>query len=159
VSVTLAPFPVRTGVTLEGNRLMTRPWVAWITDLVERVNASAPRVSSVEVTGKSASIGTTTLPRDSSAEGMYRVGYFARITTAATTSSSLTVTVGGTNGGVAVSFSGAAITGNTTSTVQSGTFYLQSDGGTNLTYATTYASSGGTAMQYGLWMTVERVKA
>ena len=156
--ITLAPFPLRTAVTLESNRLLTRPWVAWMTDLVQKVDSDPPVVSSVTATGKSASLTATSFPRSILAEGMYRIGYFARITIAATTSSSLTVTMSGVNGGVTCAFSGAAMTGNTTATVQSGNIYLQSDVSTALTYTTTYASSGGTAMVYGLWMTVERVK-
>ena len=65
--------------------------------------------------------------------------------------------MGGVNGGVTCAIAGAALTGNTTSTVQSGTVSLQVDASTNITYTTTYASSGATAMVYGLWMTVERV--
>lgn len=157
MAITLAPFPLRTGVTLESSRIMTRPWVAWLTDLVQKVNNDPTVVSSVSVTAKSASISATTFPREISASGLYRIGYFARITTAATTSSSLTVTIGGVSGGVTCSVSGSAITGNTTATVQAGNIYFQSDVSTNLTYATTYVSSGGTAMVYSVWMTVERV--
>ena len=158
MAITLAPFPVRTGVSLEGNRLMTRPWVAWLSDMVDRLDASPVRVANVSLTAKTASISATAFDRASKDAGMYRVGYFARITTAATTSSSLTVTISGTNGGVAVSFAGAALTGNTTATVQSGNIYIQADAATDVKYATTYASSGGTAMVYSLWVTLERVE-
>ena len=158
MAITLAPFPVRTGVSLEGNRLMSRPWVAWLSDMVDRLDASPARVANVSLTAKTASIGATAFDRTSKDAGMYRIGYFARITTAATTSSSLTVTMRGTNGGVAVSFAGSAMTANSTATVQSGNFYLQADAATDIKYATTYASSGGTAMVYSLWVTLERVE-
>ena len=141
----------------EENRLLTSPWISWLTDLVQKVDKDATVVSSVTATAKSASISATTFPRDILAAGLYRIGYFARITTAATTSSSLMVTMAGVNGGVACSVSGAAMTGNTVSTVQSGNVYLEIDDSTNLTYATTYAWSGATKMVYGLWMSVERV--
>ena len=157
MAINLAPFPIRTGVTMDPTRLLTRPWVAWLTELVQKVDNDPTIVSSVSLTGKSASISATTFTRALSAAGVYRIGYFARITTAASTSGSLTVTIGGVNGGVTCSLAGSAITGNTTTTVQSGNVYLQSDASTNLTYTTTYASSGGTAMVYSLWMTVERV--
>jgi hypothetical protein len=159
MAITIAPFPLRTSVTRQDvqNNLLTRPWIAWLTELVQKVDKDAPLVSEVSLTGKSASISATTFTRAIDASGVYRIGYFARITTAATTSSSLTVTMGGTNGGVVCAVAGAALTGNTTSTVQSGTIYLQVDASTNITYTTTYASSGGTAMVYSLWMTVERV--
>ena len=157
MAIALAPFPLRTSVMGAENRLLSRPWVAWFTDLVQKVDKDATVVSSVSATAKSASISATTFPRDILAAGLYRIGYFARITTAATTSSSLTVTMAGVNGGVACSVSGAAMTGNTVSTVQSGNVYLEIDDSTNLTYATTYAWSGATKMVYGLWMSVERV--
>ena len=158
MAVTLAPFPLRTPVTAEQNQLLSRPWVAWLTDLVQKVDLDPMVVSSVSLTAQSASIAATTFTRDTSPAGLYRVSYFTRITRAATTSSSLTVAIGGVNGGVTVSQSGAALTGNTTTTVQSGSFMFQSDGNTALTYTVTYASSGGTTMQYGLWMSVERVQ-
>jgi hypothetical protein len=157
MAITTAPFPVRSSVTEVATRLLSRPWTSWLTDFVQKVDKDATLVSSVSLTGKSASISATTFTRKMNASGVYRIGYFARITTAATTSSSLTVTMGGVNGGVTCAIAGAALTGNTTSTVQSGTIYLQVDASTNLTYTTTYASSGGTAMVYSLWMTVERV--
>lgn len=159
MAITIAPFPLRTAVTEEATRILTRPWVAWFTELVQKVDSDPPVVSSVSLTGKSASLTTTTFPRAIAATGVYRIGHFARITTAATTSSSLTVTMGLVNGGVTCTIPAAAITGNTTSTVQSGTIYVQADVSTPLTYTTTYASSGATAMVYSLWMTVERVTA
>lgn len=158
MAVTLAPFPLRTPVTDEPNRILSRPWVAWLTDLVQKVDRDPTVVSSVSLTAQSASIAATTFVRQTSPAGLYRVSYFTRITRAATTSSSLTVATGAVNGGVTVSQSGAALTGNTTTTVQSGSFAFQSDGNTALTYTVTYASSGGTTMQYGLWMSVERVQ-
>jgi hypothetical protein len=158
MAVTLAPFPLRTPVTAEQNQLLSRPWVAWLTDLVQKVDLDPMVVSSVSLTAQSASIAATTFARDTSPAGLYRVSYFTRITRAATTSSSLTVAIGAVNGGVTVSQSGAALTGNTTTTVQSGSFMFQSDGNTALTYTVTYASSGGTTMQYGLWISVERVQ-
>jgi hypothetical protein len=157
MAITIAPFPLRTSVTEDPKRVLTRPWVAWLTELVQKVDKDATLVSEVSLTGKSASISATTFTRNIDAAGVYRISYFARITTAATTSSSLTVTMGGVNGGVTCAIAGAALTGNTTSTVQSGTVSLQVDASTNITYTTTYASSGATAMVYGLWMTVERV--
>ena len=157
MAVTLAPFPLRTPVTDEPGRMLSRPWVAWVTDLVLKVDHDPTVVSSVSLTTQAASIAATTFVRNLSPAGLYRLSYFTRITRAATTSSSVTVAMGAVNGGVTVSLAGAAMTGNTTSTVQSGSVHVQSDAGTALTYTVTYASSGGTTMQYGLWMSVERV--
>jgi hypothetical protein len=54
--------------------------------------------------------------------------------------------------------SGAAMTGNTTTTVQNATQVLQIDGSTPVTYATTYASSGATAMVYELTVLLEQLQ-
>ena len=53
--------------------------------------------------------------------------------------------------------SSAAITGNTTATTGSFMVVVRADAATALTYATTYASSGGTAMVYRLDVVVEQV--
>lgn len=159
MGIKLAPFPLRSGVADRLTQIMSRPWVAWVSDLVEKVDLDVTLVASASLTTQAASISATSFGRAVSTEGLYRVSYFARITRAATTSSSLTVAIGGVNGGVTCSMSGSAMTGNTTATVQSGTVNIQSDASESLTYTTTYASSGGTAMQYGLWLTLERVKS
>ena len=148
MAINIAPFPLRTSVTDGIGNFLTRPWIAWLTDL-----------SDVALASKSASVSVTTFPRTVSPLGLYRVGYFARIVRAATTSSSLTLAVGCVNGGVTCAFTEAAMTGNTTTTAQSGFIYIQSDASKPITYTLTYASSGGTTMQYSVWMTIERVSA
>ena len=52
---------------------------------------------------------TTNIPLPTLTTGRYRISYFVRITQAATTSSSLTVTIGFTHGAVAATFVGAAM--------------------------------------------------
>src|SRR5204863_5568747 len=109
------------------------------------------------LTGQSASISTTAIPMGTIAAGLYRVQWEARITTPGTVSSSLTITISYTDDGVSCSQSGAAITGNTTSTVQSGVILVESDQTVPISYATTYASAGATAMVYKLNVTCELV--
>lgn len=159
MATTTAPFPVRDPLAERSTGLMTMPWINWFTQLVLNANAAPARLVSVTATAQNAAIGTTSFALGALASGLYRVSYMARITTAATTSSSLTVTVGFTNGGVTCALAGAAMTGNTTSTVQSGVFLLQIDQSTPVTYSTAYASVGATAMVYGLWLTAEQVDA
>jgi hypothetical protein len=159
MAINIAPFPLRTSVTDGIGNFLTRPWVAWLTDLVAQVDTNPTLVSDVALASKSASVSVTTFPRAVSPLGLYRVGYFARIVRAATTSSSLTLAIGGVNGGVTCAFTEAAMTGNTTTTAQSGFIYIQSDASKPITYTLTYASSGGTTMQYSVWMTIERVSA
>ena len=128
----------------------------WLLSLADRINRTPEVVQTVSVTGQTASLGTTTISVLSLAPGVYRLSAALRITTAATTSSSLTLTFGWTQA-VACTASSAAITGNTTSTTGSFMVVARADQATALTYATTYASSGGTAMVYRLDVAVEQV--
>jgi hypothetical protein len=127
------------------------------TSLVQQI-ANAPTVyPSVTLTAQSASIGTTPIPLPSLATGTYRVTTYARITTADAVSSSLTITITWTDGAIACSLSGAAMTGNTTSTVQSNTALVQIDAATPISYSVTYASNTPAAMKYKLIVLVEAV--
>lgn len=112
----------------------------------------------VALTSQGASIVTTALPTDGDlSAGLYRVTWYQRITTVAGVSSSLTVAFGWTDGTVAQSHAGAAMTGNTTATWQSGTFLLRTDAASPITYATTYVSNAAGVMRYALYLTLERV--
>jgi len=128
----------------------------WLLSLADRLNRTPEVLGNVSLTAQTASISATAISVPSIAPGVYRLSAAARITTAATTSSSLTVTFGWTQA-VACTVSGSAITGNTTATTGSLVAIVRADEATALTYATTYASSGGTAMQYRLDVCVEQL--
>jgi hypothetical protein len=139
-------------------------WFEYFMEGRDRINASPHAIqvlfdstSNPTLVSVAASIAATNIPLPSLSRGLYRVSYYARIMQAASTSSSLTVTLGWVDATVACSFSGSALTGNTTATSQSGTQMIRCDEETNVTYATTYASSGGTAMQYRLDLLVEQI--
>ena len=136
--------------------LIAQPWVRWFTGLGEDQDASQTRIGSVALTGQSATLATTAIDAESLSAGLYTVQYYARITTAATTSSSLTVTLSWTDGGVSCSFSGAAITGNTTATTQSELKLVRADATTPISYATTYASDVAAQMQHSLYIVLQR---
>jgi len=141
---------------LEG--LITRPWQDWFSNLLRVISAVSTSVRSVSPSDQSASIGATDLAGGAINAGLYRITYYARITQAATVSSSLTVTFDWPDGGVVPTFSGAAITGNTTTTYQTGTLMVRASGAP-IRYATTYASVGGTPMKYRLDVVLEAVGA
>lgn len=128
----------------------------WLqSSLVDGV-ASAPALYPVvSLTGQNASIGTTPIPLPSLATGAYRLSYFAEITTAAVTSSSLTVTVTFTHNSKTLTFAGAAMTGNLTTTIQTNIWTFLIDAASPISYATTYASNGAGEMIYSLWIQVE----
>jgi len=152
----LAPYLEQDEVTLDSRKL-TDPWSDWFQALVDAVNAAPSTKGKAKLATQAASIAATDLTDGAFPAGMYRVTYYARITQAATTSSSLTVTIDWTDGAVGQSQAGAAMTGNTTTTIQSGSVLLRSDKAKAITYTTTYASVGATVMQYSLDLTLERV--
>lgn len=154
-----APFPVQDPMTEASSRLITNRWLYWLTELVTAVNASAATVTRVSLDAQTASIATTAIPVGALGAGLYRVSYWARIARPATTSSSLIVTITGTDITVAYPFASAALTGNTTASALTGALLLRIDANTPITYATTYASVGGTTMSYDLEMVLEEVDA
>ena len=132
----LAPVPQRSPlVDLSTGLIKEPPWVSWLNQLTAAVTAaSTPNLTA----------------------GRYRVSWYLRVTTAASSSSSVAVTVSWTDGGVACSFTGASVTGNTTATTQPDTsLFLQVDEGTAITYTTAYSSTGATSMAYQLSIMVE----
>ncbi len=151
----LTPFPNSTPVTRERN-LITEVWARWLTALINAVNATAQRIAGVTLAAQGASV-TTTTAYTATTNALYRLSYVLRVTRAATTSSSATVTFGWTDGGVALSTTVGPLSSNTTTSVQSDTFTVGSDAGTAITYAIAYASVGATSMQYGFRLAVEQL--
>ena len=151
------PMPARDAMTDPKTGLIRRTWQVWLRNLTTTVNDAPVRIQTVSVSGQAASIGTTSIPASSLSAGLYRVTWYLRITTAAATSSSVTVSLGWTDDTVTMSLSGAAVTGNTTTTSQTGTALLSVDNASPVTYATTYVSVGATPMQYTLDLTLEVV--
>ena len=131
--------------------------VDWLLEQQQRSESAAEQLGSVSLTGQGAAISATPVPMPDLTAGLYRVSYYARITTAAVTSSSLTITIGWTDGAITMSQAGAAITGNTTATQQNGTFFFRNDANASITYTTTYASNGAGEMKYSLYVVVEAV--
>ncbi len=123
------------------------------------------QVATVDLVNQSAAVTTTTLYAVPAAgAGLYRVTYYAKITTVGSSS-----TLGGVNGfqvtwtdptdtttptaTVADSLT-QVLTGNTTTTADGGSVVISAKASTNIQYAFDYTSSG-TAMQYKLSIRVE----
>jgi len=137
---------------------MAKSWIIWMQDsLTTRVQSAPQSLKTVELTDQNASIGATPVPLGSVTAGRYRVSYYARVTSPDGVASSLTVTIRWTEGAVSLSLSGAAMTGDTTTTVQSGMMLLQVDANVSIEYATTYASNTPGLMKYRLTVQVEAV--
>lgn len=148
--------PVRQNVLMGLSNILDSVFVRWLGKLRDAANNAAQKVGTVGLTAQSAAIATTAIDTPTLKAALYRVSYYARITQAATTSSSLTVTIGWTDG-VACTQSGAALAGNTTATTQSGSFLVRTDSASSVTYAAAYASAGATAMQFALDVRIEAV--
>lgn len=153
----IAPVPFRNAITALPKLFVTDEWLRWLTSVIDAIRAAAQKVGTVGLTTQGASIGTTAIPTARLGAGLYRVTFYARITRAATASSSLTVTVSWTDGGIACSQTFAAVTGNTTATTQSGSLMARVDEATSISYATTYLSSGATSMQYAVDIRAESI--
>ena len=146
--------------------LVSSTWIEYFLQMQDRAENSAHAVAKVfdTLTDQSAAIAATSLTISTPtglttklSKGLYRVSTYARITQAASTSSSLTVTLRWTDGTVACTSSGSALTGNTTATTGSLNLMIRSDADASVTYETAYSSSGATAMQYRLDLVMEQV--
>jgi len=153
------PFPNREP-PLEGMKnLFTRPLLTWFRDLRSDVDAAPTQVATpVEVASSSASIGTTPIPTDPLAAGLYRVSAYVRIVVAAATSSSVSVTIAWVDEGITCSATLVpAVTGNTTASTGAGILLLRVDATSPISYSTTYASNGAGEMAYDLVLLLEAV--
>jgi hypothetical protein len=142
---------------------LTQTWQRFFSQIQQTISASPTRIDISSLTGQSANIGATDVSGSNAAAGVYGIHVYARITTPATTgaaTSSLTVTIGWTDGGVTQSHSFAALTGNSVTTVLTNpSLTIRSDASSPITYATTYASDTAGQMQYSLDVALLRVAA
>jgi hypothetical protein len=158
MSTTIAAPPLETPIVEPPGKgqaptwTITKVWANWLRSLIDRTQAAAAAVGRIVLAGQVASIGLSSLVP--LASGLYRVTYRFRVSTAASVSSSLLVTITATDGGVTVTQSSPAYTGNVTNQPQSGVIVMRCDPSTPLRYSTTYASVG-TPMAYALDLQVE----
>jgi hypothetical protein len=122
-------------------------------------NGVPSEFATVDLTAQSASISSATLYAvPASGAGVYRISYYMKVTQAATTSSSVTLTLGWTDrddSTVASVVVPTPANATDSTSIVSGTLVVDAALSTNLTYLTTYASTGATAMQYKLRLKVE----
>jgi hypothetical protein len=141
------------------NGLFSDSWRNYLSRLPATLDAIPSRLNVAELAGQGGSVSATDLAPGVLIEGLYRVTYYAHITQAATTSSSLTLTFTWIEGGVTQTAVGTPIVGNTTATGLSESFMFRMDKGSTVTYATTYVSAGATSMTYSLDVALEKVYA
>lgn len=133
---------------------------SWLTYFLNKDRLVAQSVRSlvpVILKAQAAAIPTSPIGAGILPTGPYLLAYYLRITQAASVSSSVQPTFNWTDGAQACSRTGAAVTGNTTNTTDSGIVLVQADAPGTLTYTTTYASVGGVPMQYNLEIAIFKV--
>jgi hypothetical protein len=153
----ISPYQVREPIVETKTRLVTTTWERWLRELTDALNHAPRVVGQVSLLAQAASLPPTPISTPALTGGLYRVSVAVHITKAASTSSSLTVTLGWTDGGTPISLAGTAVVGNTVTTVQSDSVLLNVDTDTAITYATTYATSGVAQMEYALHVMVEKL--
>lgn len=140
--------PVLSGQTIGGD------WYRWLAALLIWIQSMARVLNRTSLLNQTGAIGTTTLVVAQA--GIYRVSWVLRITQPASVSSSVTVSVGYTDEAALCSQSDplGGVTGNTVTTVRSGSVVVKSDNGP-ITFSTAYASVGATPMKYKLDLITE----
>jgi hypothetical protein len=138
-------------------------------DGVATVSEGVPsELATVDLTGQTAAIAATTLYAVPAAgQGMYRISFYGKVTTAASVSSTLgplTITATDPADSVVVTVPGNAIAditssiNNSTATgVISGALTVYAKASTNIQYVMGFTSSGGTSMIYDLHLKCERL--
>lgn len=130
-------------------------WLKWLGELTLQLDEKPARKNHVRLLNQNASLATTPIPLGEIPPGLWRISYHVRVTTPGTVSSSIRVTIGWTDGGIAQSEAGTTLNGNLTTTREGATRIIRVDNASPITYATTYASAGATAMQYALDVVAE----
>src|SRR5262245_20575833 len=150
----------QTPIAEKNTGLISDQWAIYFRDQDASIAASPALVpgGNVVIPQQGGAIGATPIPTGALVAGLYRVTWYLRVTTPAGTSSSVGLSIGWIEGGVACSFAGPPVTGNTNASVQSQTFMMHIDPATPLSYAVGYASTPA-GMQYALYLVVELVQA
>ena len=120
------------------------------------IPSTSSAVANISLTGQSAAISNTTIYTPLTA-GFYVVNYYGKVTTAATTSSTLgpfQVTSIDPDGNTVVSVGDSSSQNSATTAFINGTIIVYSNGASPIQYSMGYTSSGATAMSYELYVNV-----
>src|SRR5262245_52517084 len=123
MAIPLSPIP-QYDPLIDSNQHMNDRWYRWLSDVITRLLGASLTVAAIHKVSQAASISTATIYTPSQ-PGDYRVSWTVQVTTAATTSSSIAVTLGWKAGSVAQTEAFAALTGNTTATHGSGQMVIR----------------------------------
>ena len=134
-----------------------KDWFDWLSNLTTVVDTKPARRAATGVSARTSSIATTPIPIGTVSPGVWRISFTQRVRVPGTVSGSLTTTISWTSGGVAQTFTGAVMNGNTTTTYQQHTIVIRVDAATAISYDVVYASAGATAMQYDFDVVAEEL--
>jgi hypothetical protein len=161
MTLRVAPPPFNDPLVDE-NGYMSSEFFNWLQIVllpsIEQTPSVFGNTPAFEVTNQNASIAGTPLPLGSLSAGYYRVTVWMRITTPAGVASSVTPFFTFTDGGVACTVTGSAMTSNAINQPDSQTFLLSVDAPGPISFGTTYVSNPAGAAVYETTVTVERVQ-
>lgn len=145
MSLSVDPVPIADDLLNATNKKMAGSWYRWLGQVVARTLAASSVVAAAHRAGVAASIGATTLVQPSQPAD-FRVSWTVQVTQPATTSSSIAVTLTWKANNVTQTKAFTALTGNSTTTNDSGLVFIRPDSGQPIQYSATYASVGATPM-------------
>lgn len=135
---------------------MSKEFGNWFqTSLVQGVTNAPQFLPAVSLIAQNAAIATTPIPLPSLAAGPYRVTWYTEITAADGGGSALQITVTWTHNGKTLSLSGANLTSDSITTVQSNSVTVLIDAASPLSYSVAYSSTTPGKMQYQLFILPE----
>lgn len=141
----LAPIPAGVAIVDKEGTILDFFRLRW-QELVDGFQAS-PLANSIGLTGLFAALPATSVYLTKAA-GLCRISYYIHKTVADGVNSSLTVTLGWTEGGVPMTHAFAALTLDTTGANQFGEWTVPADAATDLTIQIAYASNTPAKMRY-----------
>lgn len=161
-----APFPFtvpviqldpQSGKPLPGWTMSKDLAIYFQTSVVSPI-ANAPQFyPAVSLTNQNAAIALTPIPLPSLTTGAYRITWYLEKTTADGVSSSVTLTITWTHNTKTLSLSGAALTLDSTTAVQSNSIMVLIDAASPISYSTAYASNTPGLMKHLLYILIETV--
>jgi hypothetical protein len=154
----LDPPPTIAPITNPKTGSATADWTRWLLTLFGTVSAQPIVLGTrINLTNQNASIPVTVFPTPALRGGLVRVSWYLRLTATDPVSSSVSVTIGFTESGLALTVTSTPVTGNTVTSLQTGSALVMTDQASSVTYRTTYVSNTAGTMKYRFAAVVEQV--
>jgi hypothetical protein len=135
--------------------LMTPLWRSWFEWMPVTLQAIPSLLSVIDIHDQMAAISETPWQNGRVLYGLYRLSFTHRIDQPASASSATQVTIKWTAEGQEQTYTGTNLIGNALTTRDERTFPIHLDTDTDITYAVTYSSTGGTPMTYEVGLVLE----